>query len=123
MYKLLFATTLAALPLPALAHAALISSTPAAGASVSRPDRITLKFDEALKAGTAGAEIVMTAMPGMTDHPPMAIKAFTVELADKNETMVLVLRKPLAAGTYTVNWSGANDENHRSKGSIEFSVK
>ena len=50
---------------PAYAHPKLVSSTPAANASVSAPSRITLTFSEGLMPKLSGAEIVMTGMPGM----------------------------------------------------------
>ena len=123
MLKFIVAAVLAAQPIPAFAHATLVGSTPAAGTSVSRPNRITLNFDDALQPSTAGAEIVMTAMPGMADHPPMTIKAFAIEMANNNTTMHLVLRNPLPTGSYTVRWSAANTDKHHSQGSIDFSVK
>jgi copper resistance protein C len=41
---------------PAYAHPKLVSSTPAANASVSAPSRITLTFTEGLMSKLSGAE-------------------------------------------------------------------
>jgi|GEM_PF-6990028 len=56
--------------LPSLANAqpSVTTSTPVAGSSAKRVSQITLSFDAPLSPGTAGAEILMIAMPGMTDH-------------------------------------------------------
>ena len=60
-------------PTAALAHAKLVASTPAANAKVAKVTSIQLKFSEKLVASTVKAELVMTGMPGMADHPPMKI--------------------------------------------------
>ena len=111
------------LPAAAFAHATVVSSTPAANSAVKSPGRITIGFSTPLKPGTAGAEIVMTAMPGMADHPPMVIKAFTNELADDGRTLVLKLKNPLPAGSYTLNFAATGADGHPVSGSLDFRVE
>jgi copper resistance protein C len=124
MLKLL-APLLIALALPAAAHAAaqILDTYPTANAAVKPPGKIILNFDAPLKPGTAGAEIIMTAMPGMTDHPPMAIKAFTNELANDKKTLVLKLKNPLPVGSYTIRWGVTDESGTPLKGSIDFRVE
>lgn len=113
----------AALPAAALAAAHVVDTYPAADAAVKPPGKIILNFDAPLKPGTAGAEIIMTAMPGMTDHPPMAIKAFTNELANDKKTLVLKLKNPLPVGSYTIRWGVTDESGAPLKGSIDFRVE
>ena len=111
--------------LPALANAqpVVIASTPAAGASAKRLSQIALDFDAPLAPGTAGAEIVMTGMPGMTDHPPMVIKAFTTQMSADGKTLTLSLRKPLPAGSYTVKWRATGADKSKAAGTLDFAVE
>lgn len=108
---------------PALAAPSVTGTTPAANAAVKPPGKISIGFNQALKPGSAGAEIVMTAMPGMTDHPPMVIKAFTNELADDGRTLVLKLKQPLPAGSYTVNFAATGMDGEPVTGRIDFRVE
>jgi methionine-rich copper-binding protein CopC len=124
MLKLLIPALIAlAVPAAANAHATVTGSYPAANAAVKPPGKITINFNAPLKPGTAGAEIVMTAMPGMTDHPPMVIKAFTNELADDNRTLVLKLKNPLPVGSYTIRWGVTGADGHPLNGTIDFRVE
>ena len=117
--------TLLAIGLPAMACAqpSVIASTPAAGASAKRLSQITLGFDAPLAPGTAGAEITMTAMPGMADHPPMVIKAFTTQTSADGKTLTLALRKPLPAGSYTVKWRATGTDKTSAAGTLDFAVE
>ena len=117
----LAATALTA-PSAASAHAKVVASSPAQGATVSKPRTVTLTFSEALLPPTAGASIVMTAMPGVKNHGEMAIRNFTTSWSKGNKTMTLKLRQPLRAGTYDVRWQAAGADGHRMKGSVSFTV-
>ncbi len=120
-----FALAAAGLMMPqiALAHTRLLSSTPAANAAVDAPTVIQLRFNEALIAATAKAEIAMTGMPGMANHAPTAITGFTTQLAQDRKSMTLQLARPLAKGTYRVSWSAAGTDTHRMSGNFSFTVK
>lgn len=50
-------------PASALAHPKLLSATPAAGATVAKPTKLTLNFYEDLVAPLSGIELTMTGMP------------------------------------------------------------
>ena len=109
--------------LPAQAQPLVIASTPTAGASAKRLSQIKLDFDAPLSPGTAGAEIVMTGMPGMADHPPMVIKAFTTQMSGDGKTLTLALRKALPAGSYTVKWRATGLDKSRAAGTLDFAVE
>ncbi|HET6526975.1 copper homeostasis periplasmic binding protein CopC [Sphingopyxis sp.] len=113
---------LASLPAPALAHAKLVGSTPAANATVSKVTAVSLKFNERLIASTVKAELVMTGMPGMKDHPPMPI-AFTPAMGKDGASMTLKLKRALVPGTYKVKWSAAGADTHRMGSEFGFTVK
>ena len=103
---------------PAYAHPKLVSSTPAANASVSAPSRITLTFSEGLMPKLSGAEIVMTGMPGHR----MAVTGFKTSV-EGDKTLVLTLAKPLMAGSYQVAWHVVSTDTHRIQGNLAFTVK
>jgi copper resistance protein C len=95
-----------------LAHAKLVSSSPASDAKLTEaPQTLSLKFNEAaqlamLKLVSAGKEI---AIP--LDKGAKAGKDFTLTLPK------------LAAGQYVVQWSAvAADDGHVTKGSFSFSI-
>jgi copper resistance protein C len=111
-----------AIPSAAIAHVKLTASTPAANATVSKPARIELKFSEKLIAPTVKTEVIMTAMPGMKDHPPMKM-AHTSQMGKDGKSMTLLLRKALVPGSYTVKWSAAGADSHRMGSEFSFKVK
>lgn len=119
---LIAALTLAAMPATALAHAKLVGSTPAANATVSKVTMVSLKFSEKLIASTVKAELVMTGMPGMKDHPPMKIP-FTSAMGKDGKSMTLQLKRALVPGTYKVKWSAAGADTHRMGSEFSFTVK
>ena len=112
-----------AVPQFAAAHTALVSSSPAANATVAAPTKIELRFNEAVIGATARAEIAMTGMPGMANHAPMAITGFTAQIGKDRKSMTLLLRRPLMAGTYQVRWTAAGADTHRMSGNFNFTVR
>ena len=106
----------------AVAHPKLVSSTPADKATVRAPKSITMQFSEKLVAPMTGATLTMTGMPGMA-HPPMRITAFAKSIAGDGKTLVLALERPLAPGSYAVNWYAVAADTHRIQGSFTFTVK
>lgn len=120
-YLSLAAAIAIALPGVAAAHSKLVSSNPAANAIVSKPSKLTLTFSETFLAPMSGADLTMTAMPGMADHPPMPIKGFKTSVEGK--TMVLTLPRPLPAGTYDLKWHIVGADQHKMEGGYSFTVK
>ncbi len=128
MYTTLFALMAAALanfatPQLVSAHASLVSSTPAANSTAMRPTKIDLRFNEAVIGSTVSVQLAMTGMPGMANHAPMPITGFTSQLGKDRKSLSLKLRRPLAAGTYRVNWAAAGADTHRLTGTFNFTVR
>jgi methionine-rich copper-binding protein CopC len=129
MRKSSLALTLASLALVsvpgvALAHAKLVSSTPAANATVSKAKvkSINLIFNEKLIASTVKADLVMTGMQGMKDHSSMKV-AFSSMMGKDGKSMMLMPKKALVPGTYKVSWSAAGADTHRMGSEFSFTVK
>ena len=122
---LLVAPILAALAVAgaAQAHPKLLTSTPSANASVAKPGKIELKFNEPLIGPMTGAELVMTGMPGMANHVPMKITGFTAAIGPDRKTLTLLLRRALTAGSYRVTWHAVAADTHRVQGTFAFTVK
>lgn len=122
---LLSFTAVAALAIagPALAHPKLVSSSPAANATVAKPARITLIFSEKLLPPMSGAQLVVTAMPGMANHLPMAITGLKTSVAGGGKTLIVQPPRPLAAGTYQLKWHAVAGDTHRIAGTFSFTVK
>ena len=115
---------LASIPGMAFAHAKLVSSTPAANATVSKANvkSINLIFNEKIIASTMKTELLMTGMPGMKDHAPMKI-AFSSMMGKDGKSMMLMPKTALVPGTYKVTWSAAGADTHRMGSEFSFTVK
>jgi copper resistance protein C len=107
----------------AQAHTRLVSSLPAANATVTKPGRVVLTFNERVVARFTGVELTMTSMPGMAAHQPMVISGFTSAMSADGKTLTLMMRRALSAGTYQVKWHAVGDDTHRMEGTYTFSVK
>ena len=116
------AFTMLAPAAPLLAHVKLDASSPVAGTAATAPKAITLTFSQPVDKGTAAANIVMTAMPGMKDHGEMAIRNFTPGWSADGKTLTLSLKKPLSAGSYEVRWQAAAADGHAMEGTVAFDV-
>jgi methionine-rich copper-binding protein CopC len=121
MFPTLLAAIALTLPGVAAAHVRLVSSTPAANATVVKPTKLTLNFSETFLPPLSGAELTMTAMPGMPNHAPMPIKGFKTSVEGK--TMTLTLPRALPAGTYSLKWHVVGADQHKMEGSYSFNVK
>ncbi len=107
---------------PALAHPKLVSATPAANASAKAVSRIVLKFSERLTPRVSGATLTMTGMPGMKDHPDMKMSGVNAVVGSDGTSIVITSAKPLAAGTYRVDWHVVGGDTHRITGTHAFTV-
>jgi len=97
---------------PAAAHAVLVSSSPASGATVTSPATVSLTFDDKLL--DIGARIsVLDARGG--DHAAGAAY-FPVP------TTVQVNVGPLDPGEYTAEWRVVADDGHPIEGTLPFTV-
>ena len=107
----------------AQAHTKLVSSLPAANATVAKPGKVVLTFNERVVAKFSGATLTMTSMPGMANHQPMAITGFTSAMSADGKTLTLTMRRALSAGTYQLKWHAAGADTHRMEGTFTFTVK
>jgi methionine-rich copper-binding protein CopC len=109
---------------PASAHTHVVSSTPAASAAVSNVRSVTITFNEAFMPALSGLEIVMMAMPGTAGHhPEMKITGVKLTPSADRKSLVAALPRPLAAGTYDVNWHAVGADTHRMTGKVSFTVR
>lgn len=109
------------MPTAAFAHPKLLSASPAADTTVSKPTKLTLAFSEALVAPLSGIELTMTGMPGMANHQPVPIRGFTS--AVDGMTLTVSLPRALPAGTYELKWHAVAADQHRVEGSYSFTVR
>ena len=108
---------------PAVAHPKLLSSQPAAGSQVAAPKVISLTFSEKLVPQFSGFDLMMTAMPGMSDHPPMKMQGYRTAVGADGKTLSASLPRALPAGTYELSWHAVAADTHRIEGKFGFSVK
>ncbi len=115
--RLALALSIILAPLAAAqAHAKLMSSKPAAGATISAPSVIDLGFSEPISEKLSGAEVTDAAG---AKAPASAM----LEPKDPKGLMVMVAH-PLKPGAYTVAWHAvASDDGHRTQGTFSFTVR
>lgn len=117
------AIALTVLPGAAFAHSEMVSSIPAANATVAKPTRLSLTFSEKFLAPMSGVDLVMTGMPGMADHAPMPIKGYKTSVAPDGKTMIVTLPRALPAGSYDLKWHIVGANQHKMEGGYSFKVK
>ncbi len=100
------------LPLAALAHAKLLSSTPATGEQLAAaPKALTLRFNEAVQIAVLKVSADGKDVPTELDRNAAASPTVTVALP------------ALAPATYRVQWSALTvDDGHVVKGTFSFVV-
>lgn len=112
------ALLLALLPSVASAHATLVSSDPADGASIplaSAPTQMTLTFSEEVAKDVTTVQVNGPAGAAMADG------AATVDF--DNPKLVTVKLKALTAGTYTAKWHAVTaDDNGQTDGTVTFTI-
>jgi methionine-rich copper-binding protein CopC len=108
MKKLLFLMLI--LASPALAHARLKASDPAADAKVKSPNLIRLTFSEALEPAFSSAELSDAA--GKTIPVSKSVGGASITL----------LPMGLKPGAYKVSWHSVGHDTHRISGSFSFTV-
>jgi copper transport protein len=101
---------------PAAAHAVLIESQPANGATLAQaPDTVVLRFSEDVAAGRSSARLVDGA------GRDVAGARTTVDRVDRRRLIVALPRLPV--GAYGVAWQVlADNDGHRTGGLVVFNV-
>lgn len=114
----------AALTVPqiASAHPKLVTSKPAANATVARTGQIDLVFDEKLLAANTRIQLMMTSMPGMTNHAAMKIPISVMMNKDGKSVMVMS-KKALTPGGYELRWMASGDDKEVVNGKFAFTMK
>jgi hypothetical protein len=97
---------------PAAAHAVLVSSSPAPGATITSPETVSLTFDDPLL--TIGAHIYVLDAQGV-EHA--AGDSYFPE-----PTTIQVNVKPLDPGEYSAQWRVVSDDGHPVEGTLAFRV-
>lgn len=113
---LLVGLALAAAATGALAHAKVVSSTPAANATVAAPKQIVLKFNEKMHPKLSGADLTMPQMNNMAVAARAAV-------GQDGLSLVVTPAKPLMAGAYQLNWHAVTSDSHRMEGKLTFTVR
>jgi methionine-rich copper-binding protein CopC len=100
----------------ALAHAKLVSSDPKAGGDAkAQTTTLDLTFNEEIAGKLSGAAV--------TDSAGKVLAADTMAYK-KDKALMVMLKAPLAAGTYKVDWHAvASDDGHKTTGTYSFTVK
>lgn len=121
--RLAFALAALALAAPgiAAAHPVLVSSTPAANATVASPAHINLVFSEKLRPANTRIQLVMTSMAGMAGHT-MTIPV-SVMMGKDGKSVMVMPTSALAAGGYELRWTAAGDDREVKSGRIPFTIK
>jgi methionine-rich copper-binding protein CopC len=97
------------------AHAFLIKSDPAVGATVTAPRTLRLEFSEALELAFSGIDVA--------NGSGGAVAARNIRLDGNDRKVLLADMPPLAPGTYRVKWHVVSVDTHRTEGDFAFSVK
>jgi len=100
---------------PALAHATLVSTSPADGVVLSRaPARVSATFDQPVGVSTDSLEVFAPngdrVDTGATAH------------GSQPQEITVALRPGLGKGTYTVGWHVISADSHPVQGAFTFSV-
>lgn len=99
---------------PVLAHARLVSTTPAAGANVTAPRSVHLTFSERFAAPFSTVEV--------EDSRGRAVSVTKI-VSEDGKTLGGTFAAPLPTGTYRVTWAIAAADGHRMTGNYSFTVR
>jgi hypothetical protein len=98
----------------ASAHARLLKSSPAKGATVAAPKALTLTFSEEIVAAKSSVAVTAAGKPAATG--PISL--------DKTKKVVTVpVTGALAPGAYKVDWKMTTEDTHTMTGTFGFKVK
>jgi methionine-rich copper-binding protein CopC len=101
---------------PALSHPRVVTSSPAAGATVTPgPKELRIQFSEPLFRKFSGVTV--------TNHAGRGVKTAAVLVDPKDKRVMIVrLKGPLAPGHYHVAWHAVSADTHRVQGAYDFQV-
>ena len=100
---------------PALAHAHLIGSTPAADAKLAEtPAEVVIDFSESLEPKFSAIEV--------DDAKGARVDRGDVHIAPGNAKRLAISVNLLAPGLYKVLWHVTSTDTHKTQGSFSFNV-
>ena len=100
---------------PAFAHADLVKSNPAPGATVSPPKAVVLIFSEEVSPAFSGFDL------GMSDGMKVPL---STAFSSNGKIVTCTLQGRLMRGAYKLSWHvAAADDGHRTDGTFSFKVK
>ena len=112
----LLALAMLSIAFPALAHAFLERSVPAAGGTLTEPPhQIVLSFTENVEAAFSTIEVRDAKGATVTVGPSRSPAG--------NRRQLVVDLPALAGGEYTVTWHATSVDTHKTEGSYRFTVK
>lgn len=98
----------------ASAHARMTASMPKDGATVPSPlSEIALNFSHPMR-------LTLVSVIHAGDDKQIPLTSALPKTAEKSAKIAI---DPLAAGSYTVSWTGVGEDGHVMKGTFAFSVK
>ena len=97
------------------AHAFLVKSDPAVGATVTAPKTLRLEFSEAVELAFSGIAVAK--------ESGGAVPTQNARLNGNDHKVLLTDLPPLSAGAYRVKWHVVSVDTHRTEGDFAFSVK
>jgi len=101
----------------ASAHARLVQSDPADGASLhAAPSVVTLSFSEGLEPAFSH----VTLATGSGDDVPLQEQKVA---GDDGSLLTAVPLEPLSAGSYEARWDVLSKDGHKTSGAIRFTVE
>ena len=109
----LFAASLIATS--ANAHPTLKSANPPAEGAASAPKELRLNFSEGVISKFSSVELKDQS------GKKIATEKTVTDPKDKKQ-LVIALKEPLRAGSYTVKWNVVSDDTHRVNGTYSFKV-
>jgi methionine-rich copper-binding protein CopC len=109
------ATTMAFLTAQANAHAKVESTTPVANATVSSPQSIQVRFNEAIETKLSSLKL--------TTSDGGAVPVKSINDARNPATLSIMPNTALKPGVYTVAWSAVTDDGHKTHGVFTFTVR
>lgn len=119
IHMLAAAAAITALAGNANAHPKLVSSSPAANATVASPTHIDLRFSEQLMPNFSKGDLIMSEMPGMAAMK-MTSKA---SVGADGKTLVITPKARLSKGKYVINWRVVSKDTHKLAGRYAFAVR
>lgn len=102
----------------ALAHVALVSSTPAADSHVPSAEYIDLTFNQAVLPRASR----ITVSRVNADKSLTEVENVDITLVDGNKTMRATPRQALPPGNYRVEWRAVGSDQHPMTGGFVFMV-